>query len=266
MKIGDVAMRDEPFLAGQHPAPVAARRRRAHAARVGTGALLGDGEAIKALAAAARQQVARALRRRAVLQRDRGLPRRAPNAAGRLAELLVDQHLLEQAEPLPAVLARMVDRVEPGGENLAVDRRENRLRQVAVLLDRHLVREELRLGEFAGPLLQGAIGLREVKIHGSASSGRSGFGEDRARRIPDPQWLRRRVVGHLLGAFPMKRSRPASPRAARRHRSPIPPPARRAAAPLPPASRSEAPAPRRAAAACRDGSAPSAPRRSGHAR
>ena len=64
---------------------------------VGAGAVLGDRVAARALAAQARLEVARALlRRRQWTQRVVGARDVRPQAAGRLAELLVDEDLLER--------------------------------------------------------------------------------------------------------------------------------------------------------------------------
>src|SRR5437588_289713 len=61
---------------------------------------------------AARHEIVALLRRGAVAQREGGMPDHRPERAGRLAEPLADQGLLEDGEALAAILARMVDAVE----------------------------------------------------------------------------------------------------------------------------------------------------------
>ena len=79
---------------------------------VGAGAFLGDRVRVAALAADRRTQVALLLLLGAALQRDRRTPRDVPQRARRVAPPLLDQHLLEEVEPLAAVVDGVVDRVE----------------------------------------------------------------------------------------------------------------------------------------------------------
>src|SRR5260221_2064594 len=156
-EIGDVPVRHQPLLAGEVVTAVAPDRRGSHLPRIGAGALLADGEAIAALAAATRQQIAPSLLRRAVLERDGRLPCRTQDAACSIAELFIDEGLLKQVEPLSAMLARVIDGVEAGLQHRPPNVIHDRGRELAMLLDRHLVREELGLREVSRALLERAI-------------------------------------------------------------------------------------------------------------
>ena len=113
----------EPFLAVED---VVARRAVVHGGRferasIRPGAGLGDGVAAVALAAQARFEVAAPLVGVAMDQRVVAARDEAPEAARHLAELLVDQDLLEQRPALAADLLREAAAVEAGVDGLRLD-------------------------------------------------------------------------------------------------------------------------------------------------
>jgi hypothetical protein len=84
--------------------------------------------------------------------------------------LLLDEHLLEHVEPLPAVRGRMVDRVEAPVEDGLLRRRRARRREPVVPLALVLERHEDLEGEVASPLPQLSVGGIQVEVHAAPSS------------------------------------------------------------------------------------------------
>ena len=161
-EVGVVRAGDEPLLAVED---VLAGRRvadggRAQGAGVGAGAVLGDRVAPRALAAQRRLEVAPALLGVGVEQDVVGARDVRPQAAGRLAELLVDEHLLERPtsparRPRPgseppwsrASIAAAPDRVAPVARDAAAGALELDLARLEDVPDERAgARLELELG------------------------------------------------------------------------------------------------------------------------
>jgi hypothetical protein len=182
--VGHVADGDEPLLAVQAEAAAGgALGGRGDRGRVRSGVALGDRHAVTALAADAREQVALALALVAGAQRVRRAPDHVPQRVREPPELLLDDDLLEHAQPLAAPLGGHVDRVERVVADALGDLGVDLGRQAVALLARLLVDHDLvgqRAG--AGTQLELVIGVGEV--HGSSSQSRlAAFGSCVGRRV-----------------------------------------------------------------------------------
>ena len=102
--------------------------------RVRARLLLGDGEAVAAVAVDGGDQVALALGRRAVAQGVGRTPDGVPQRVGELTQPLLDDHLLEHGQPLAAPLDGHVDGVELVLEGETADLGQRRVGQPAALL------------------------------------------------------------------------------------------------------------------------------------
>ena len=167
-EVGVVRPGHEPLLAVED---VLAGRRvadggRAERARVRAGAVLGDRVAPRALAPERRVEVAPALLRVRVEQDVVGARDVRPQAAGRLAELLVDQDLLEHGPALPAGLDRERPALQPRLDGGRPDRVAPVARDVpAGPLEFDLARLEDVAHERAGARLELELGGREGQVH-----------------------------------------------------------------------------------------------------
>jgi hypothetical protein len=141
--VGDVADRDEPLLAVDPEAAADPLSGRGDRGRVGAGVALGDGDAVAPLAPAAGEQVALALAVVAGAQRVRRTPDHVPERVREPAELLLDDHLVEHAQPLTAPLGGHVDRVQSVVADALGDLRVDLGREPVAGLARLLVDHDL---------------------------------------------------------------------------------------------------------------------------
>ena len=118
---GDVAVGDEPLLAVDHPASVAALGRRLDPRRVRAGVGLGDRVGVVELPAQRRLQVALDLLRRPAREHVVGARNVPRERVRRAAELLLDEEPLELRPALAAVLASVQAAAQPGLDRLALD-------------------------------------------------------------------------------------------------------------------------------------------------
>ena len=167
-EVGVVGAGDEPLLPVE---PVVAGRRvadRAGAERpgVGAGSILGDRVAPRALATQGRVEVAPALVRVGMEQDVVGARDVRPEAAGRLAELLVDEDLLDDRPALAARVDRHRAAVEPRRDRGAPDRIAPIARHPAARpLELGLARLELVADERPSARLELELGGRERQVH-----------------------------------------------------------------------------------------------------
>ena len=165
-EVGDVARGHVPLLAVDHPVVAVAPRGGRDHRRVGAGAFLRDRVGVAPLSADRRAQVPLLLCLGAALQGDRRAPREVPERAGRVPPLLLDQHLLEGVEPLPAVLDGVVDAVEVPVEDRAFGGGVALGREAVVRLALVLEGHQYLLGEVAGLRPKVTVGGGETHVHG----------------------------------------------------------------------------------------------------
>ena len=170
--IGVIGAGDMPFLAVQDVIPALAPGRGLDRVDVRARLGLGDGIAFMALAADVRFDPGLHLMRRAGTGLDHPGRSRAVAPAqriGDLADLLLDDDLLEAAEARPAEVAGDGQRMEadlPG--DALVPRPDLRRQLAAVHLRRDLMRDQLLCDEAAHLLLPGTRGRGQGVGHGSA--------------------------------------------------------------------------------------------------
>ena len=168
-EIGDVGMADEMLGAVEHPVAAILDGRRLHAAQVGAGAGLGHGQAIRLLAADAREQIFLALLGRAGEQ-----DVRRPRHAGPVqrivgaAELLFVEQPGRRIQPGAADIGRHVGGIEPGGDRLGLELLDKLAAQMTAALHLLLMRVELVLDEGARRLDDQALLVGKAEIHRSA--------------------------------------------------------------------------------------------------
>ena len=171
--IGVIGAGDMPFLAVQDVIPALAPGRRLDRVDVRAGLGLGDGIAFMALAADVRFDPGLHLMRRAGAGLDHPGRSRAVAPAqriGDLADLLLDDDLLEEAEAGSAEVAGDGQRIEPDllGDAL-VPRPDFRRQLAAVHLRRDLMGDQLLCDEAAHLLLPGTRGRGQGIGHGRRS-------------------------------------------------------------------------------------------------
>ena len=171
--IGVIGAGDMPFLAVQDVVLALAARRRLDRVDVGAGLGLGDGIAFMALAADVRLDPGLHLMRRAGAGLDhpgRGRAVAPAQRIGDLADLLLDDDLLKEAEARPAEVAGDGQRVEADllGDAL-VPRPDLRRQLAAVHLRRHLMGDQLLCDEAAHLLLPGTCRRGQGIGHGRGS-------------------------------------------------------------------------------------------------
>ena len=163
--VGRVETRHEPLLAVDDVAIAVARRSRADEAGVRTGVGLGDRHAGSALAETAWHQEITDLFGAAVLQRDGRMPDHRPQRARCLAQLFVDQRLLQLRAALAADVARVVDPIEAVSDHRFTQRLLGRVRQRTVELEVELLRKENAFGKGLCTALPGAIERGKGQVH-----------------------------------------------------------------------------------------------------
>ena len=214
-EVGVVGAGDEPLLAVEH---VLAGRRiadggRADRPRIGASAVLGDGVAARALAAHGRVEVAASLVRVRVDQhvvRPRDV---RPEATRRLAELLVDEDLVEHGPALAAELHGEVAAVEARLDGRAPDRITPVPRDLPVrALELELLRLQHVLDEPAGARLQLELGRGQGEVHvvSLAYATTRSPAPSRAAGRPQPGWARTMMRISVMSSIAQRRpSRPS---------------------------------------------------------
>ena len=148
--VSDIADGNEPFFTVNFPTPIdLVGTGQAHG-RVGACVGLGDGIGITAFALASRDQVLLLLRLSGETHRVGGVPERIPDGAGGLAQLFVEEGLLEDTEALAAVCFAVVRRVEAPFQRGIDDFLVGFATDAVVLFTLHLMREQNLLDEFFG--------------------------------------------------------------------------------------------------------------------
>ena len=172
-EVRDIAARDVPLLAAQHPVGAVSRGGRGDHRDVGARVGLGDRVGVPAFPRARRPQEPLLLFLRAGRQRDRRAPRDVPQRARHVAPLLLHEHHLEGVEPATAVGLGVVDRMELPVEHRPFRGGGTRGREAVVLLAFELERPQHLLGEPARFVLQRGVTLGQSHVHrGSLLQGR----------------------------------------------------------------------------------------------
>ena len=161
----------EPLLAVEHPLAGGGVEDGGRRERPGVRALarLRDRVRAVALAAEARVQVAGALLRRAVDERVVGPGDERPQAAGRLAQLLVDDDLLDRGPALAASAAWQAAAVEPEVDGDPLQLLGRRVVEASVALELRLERLEVVDDVGSGAIAELGLGRGGREVHGGES-------------------------------------------------------------------------------------------------